>query len=85
MGLSASIPETKGQGVEVSTPLGRLRGLRVQGHHRFLGIPYAEAPVGELRFKDTVPVKSWEGIKDATRFGSKCLQVKETSHDTKEK
>ena len=35
----------------------------------FLGIPFAEAPVGEHRFGAPVPAAGWEGVRDATAFG----------------
>ncbi|XP_065209357.1 juvenile hormone esterase-like [Planococcus citri] len=34
--------------------------------YSFYSIPYAEPPVGDLRFKDPVPAKSWQGVRDAT-------------------
>ena len=36
----------------------------------FLGIPFAEAPVGELRFAAPVPRAPWEGVFDAAAFGA---------------
>ncbi|MGN7861853.1 carboxylesterase/lipase family protein [Microbacterium sp. 22303] len=36
----------------------------------FLGIPFAEAPVGELRFAAPVPKAPWEGVFDAAEFGA---------------
>lgn len=58
----------------IDTPLGKLRGIRrpVDGHGNitsFLGIPFAQAPVGELRFAAPVPVAPWDGIRDALAFG----------------
>ncbi|KAG5872637.1 hypothetical protein JTB14_016153 [Gonioctena quinquepunctata] len=41
----------------------------------FLGIPYAKAPVGELRFKAPQPPEPWQGIKDATKVGNMCFQI----------
>ena len=43
--------------------------------HEYLSIPYAEPPVGELRFEAPKPVKPWSGIKDATEFGASCVQA----------
>ena len=43
--------------------------------HEYLGIPYAEPPVGELRFVAPKPVKPWSGIKNATEFGVSCVQL----------
>ncbi len=36
----------------------------------FLGIPFAEAPVGDLRFKAPVPKKAWKGVRDALEYGA---------------
>jgi len=36
----------------------------------FLGIPFAQAPVGELRFAAPQPVAPWEGVRDALEFGA---------------
>ncbi len=52
-------------GVVLST--GRVRGSVNGGVARFLGIPYAEDPVGGLRFAAPVPRTPWEGVRDATR------------------
>ncbi len=43
--------------------------------HEYLGIPYAEPPVGELRFAAPKPVKPWSGIKQAMEFGASCVQI----------
>jgi para-nitrobenzyl esterase len=40
----------------------------------FKGIPFAEAPVGELRWKEPQPVKNWEGVRKATHFGNNPMQ-----------
>jgi len=51
----------------------------------FLGIPFAEPPVGELRFKRPRPlVKKWDGVLQATKFGPACYQyntIKDMSED----
>ncbi len=41
----------------------------------FLGIPYAEPPTGELRFKKPLPVKQSAQIIDATEWPNPCFQI----------
>ncbi|KAG8238600.1 hypothetical protein J437_LFUL017618 [Ladona fulva] len=41
----------------------------------FLGIPYAKAPLNELRFMPTKPHEGWSGIKNATTDGNVCPQI----------
>jgi len=40
----------------------------------FKGIPFAAAPVGELRWRAPKPVAAWEGVRKADRFSSNCIQ-----------
>src|SRR5690606_1262277 len=40
----------------------------------FRGIPYAQPPVRQLRWRPPVPAERWEGVRDATRFGACCHQ-----------
>ncbi|CAD5208876.1 unnamed protein product [Bursaphelenchus xylophilus] len=52
---------------------GEVEGKRIEGEAAaFLGIPYAQPPVGELRFQKPKPVKNWDGVKDCTEFGAHC-------------
>ena len=43
---------------------------------QYLGIPYAEPPIGDLRFKSPEPAKPWIGILDATSSKASCPQPK---------
>jgi bile salt-stimulated lipase len=57
----------------VKTTAGLIRGEFVDSSYfSFKGIRYAEAPVGNLRFRSPVPKKSWNGIRDTTQHGSFC-------------
>ncbi|WP_329000229.1 carboxylesterase family protein [Kribbella sp. NBC_00709] len=51
---------------EATTPLGAVRGVDAGGQLRFTGIPYAQPPVGGLRFAPPEPVRPWSGVLDAT-------------------
>lgn len=44
-------------------------------YYSFEGIPYAEPPVGKLRFCNPEPPKPWQGVLDATKPGNKCAQL----------
>ncbi len=59
----------------VATADGPVRGVLSDGIDRYLGIPYAAAPVGDLRWLPPQPHGRWTGVRDATRFGSHCAQV----------
>ncbi|KAB7497797.1 Esterase SG1 [Armadillidium nasatum] len=41
----------------------------------FMGIPYAQPPEGNLRFKDPVPLASWNGTLNGTKMPASCLQT----------
>lgn len=58
----------------VGTSKGKLQGYEKNGVNYFLGIPYAEAPIGELRWQSPKPVKAWQGIKSVNALGSSCMQ-----------
>ena len=54
---------------------GQIKGaLLGKGGAVFKGVPYAQPPVGELRWREPMPVKPWAGVRDATAFGAICAQ-----------
>lgn len=55
---------------------GLLEGFREGGVFKFHGVPYAMAPVGEWRWRPPQPLKPWEGIKKADRFGPIAYQIR---------
>lgn len=55
---------------------GELRGMRFgAGGGVFLGIPYAAAPVGRLRWVAPQEPAKWVGVRDALRYGDACPQL----------
>lgn len=58
----------------VRTTAGRVAGAREGEVTVFRGVPYAEPPVGELRFASPRPPVPWTGVRDATRFSAPFLQ-----------
>ncbi len=53
----------------VETRAGEIRGYSENGIKIFKGIPFAEPPVGELRFKPSIPKEPWKPILDCTQYG----------------
>ena len=52
--------------LQVKTESGMVEGLTGwnQAVSIFRGIPYAKAPVGELRWKAPQPAEPWEGVRE---------------------
>jgi para-nitrobenzyl esterase len=44
------------------------------GVRSFKGIPFAQPPVGDLRWREPQPVKNWTGARNADQFGARCMQ-----------
>src|SRR5215813_3122463 len=71
----AATGEEHERGPVVTTSDGRVRGISSEGVDRFLGIPYAAPPVGDLRWRPPQPHAPWRGVRDATAFANHCPQV----------
>merc|ERR1711892_696574 len=74
-GLDDSETET------VQTRVGEIKGKRINTdgftHYRFFGIPYAQPPVGSLRFQAPLPVRPWTKTLEAFDKGPQCYQKNE--------
>ncbi len=57
------------------TQSGWIRGHDHGGVTRYLGIPYATPPVGNLRWKAPRDPAPWDGVRDANQFGNACAQI----------
>ncbi len=61
--------------VSASAPAGEYRGIPEQGIHQYLGIRYAQAPVGDLRFRAPRSLPPSAQPIDASRYGDRNFQV----------
>ena len=69
-----TIPPTISAPTVAQTQSGQVQGILDGNLVAFRGIPYAAPPAGELRWRPPMPPLSWQGIRDASTFGS-CPQV----------
>lgn len=58
----------------VKTREGSLRGFEQDGVRQFRGVPFAQPPVGDLRFRAPRELAPWSGVRDATRFAASAMQ-----------
>lgn len=71
-----AVPACEAQGQQViCTAQGAVRGVAENGTLAFKGIPYAEPPVGSLRWQPPAAPEAWQGIRDGSRFGPICPQL----------
>ncbi|WP_189605175.1 carboxylesterase/lipase family protein [Salinimicrobium marinum] len=72
-----SLPAQEENSVQVTTENGIIEGFfdTESGLHHFFGIPFAQPPVGELRWKAPQPLKDWSGVKETKEFGPAPVQA----------
>ena len=66
----------------VTTHQGQLRGIVQDSVCSWKGIPYAQAPVGELRFRAPQPPLTWTGVRDASHTGFVAPQLRRATNET---
>src|SRR6516165_723235 len=74
---AAMVFAADGQGPTVAVTGGRIEGrlLPSGGGVVFKGIPFAQPPVGDLRWREPQPVKPWSGVRQAGEYGATCAQA----------
>lgn len=82
LSLAALSLGTAAHAQTVNVDGGRLEGVTQGSVTAFKGIPYAAAPVGDLRWRAPQPAPHWQGIRDAGKFGADCAQVKSPFGDS---
>jgi len=60
--------------LQVQTDKGSIVGFKDNNVNYFLGIPYAQPPIGSLRWAPPQPHQPWSGMLRTTEFSSACLQ-----------
>ena len=70
---TCAIPAYGATGPVVSIASGRIEGTVELDVERFLGIPFARAPLGPLRWKSPVPPVKWEGVRQTTASHVGCV------------
>lgn len=63
----------------VEAPAGSVEGKAVGKLRVFKGIPFAQPPVGSLRWKPPVTLPAWPGVRKAQSFGAACIQPRPTA------
>jgi para-nitrobenzyl esterase len=58
----------------VETNCGKIKGYVKNNLQIFKGIPYAEPPIGDLRFSPPQAKRSWNGVLETTEFGPCAFQ-----------
>ncbi len=59
---------------QAQTGAGTVQGEVIDGVGEFKGIPFAAAPIGDLRWKAPRPVAPWQGVRKTVAFGPACMQ-----------
>ncbi|KAG5670122.1 hypothetical protein PVAND_000404 [Polypedilum vanderplanki] len=71
----------------ISTTSGLFRGKQIKtatsSYYAFKGIPYAESPIGSLRFEPPVKKSWWIGIKDSFENEVRCLTLGGITEESK--
>jgi para-nitrobenzyl esterase len=65
----------------IVTESGPLKGVVTPQLEEYLGIPYAAAPVGTLRWMPPQAFGRWQGVFGATQFGNDCVQPGDGDED----
>lgn len=73
--LAAPVMAQPKKDMQVKLANGTLEGVaEASGVRSFKGIPYAQPPVGDLRWKEPQPAKNWTGVQQADKFGPRAMQ-----------
>ena len=63
---------------KVQTKYGEIEGEFKDGVAVFRNVPFAQPPIGDLRFKPPQPLENWKGTLDGKKTPKLCPQLKAT-------
>lgn len=66
---------TLAQSTQIKIDSGTIRGSEEDGVLSWKGIPFAQPPLGELRWRAPQPVKAWQGVRETTQYSNDCMQI----------
>ena len=73
--IALSAAATPAVAAPVTIDTGALQGVREGDVTVYRGVPFAVAPVGDLRWRPPQPPASWAGVRHADAFAPACMQV----------
>ena len=65
---------TTNNDLKITTVEGPIEGIEEHNVRVFKGIPYAKAPLGDLRWRRPEPVDHWKDALAADKYGAACFQ-----------
>jgi para-nitrobenzyl esterase len=71
---AAVLPALAADRVKTANGIVESTSAAKDGVRNFKGIPFAQPPVGDLRWREPQPVKNWTGVRNADQFGPRCMQ-----------
>lgn len=72
-----AMPQTafaKSTDIAIAIDSGSIRGSEADGVLSWKGIPFAQPPIGDLRWRAPQPVKPWSGVRETTEYSNDCMQ-----------
>jgi para-nitrobenzyl esterase len=74
MCLAVALPAFAADRVKTANGTLESTAATKDGVRSFKGIPFAQPPVGDLRWREPQPPKNWSGVRNADQFGARCMQ-----------
>ncbi|HLR25837.1 MAG TPA: carboxylesterase family protein [Fodinibius sp.] len=70
-----AVAQSASSAPQVTVADGTLEGISDSGISIFKGIPFAQPPVDNLRWRPPQEAQSWQGVRDAKSFSAACMQL----------